>query len=162
MIDQIFTLRQMAEKYTDLSRDLYVCYVDFRKAFDSIWREGLWKVMRSLGYPDKIVRILESLYHITVRAVRVRADMTKWFETIVGLLQGCVLSPLLFNIFLEVIMSRSLQDVNLGAVMNGYVLNNLRFAKRITADCRQHCNRKCQDGYEGQHRENRGATCGTD
>mgnify|MGYP003519696127 CR=1 FL=1 len=35
-IDQIFTLRQMSEKYSDFSRDLFACYVDFRKAFDSI------------------------------------------------------------------------------------------------------------------------------
>ena len=108
----------MAEKYTDLSRDLYVCYVDFRKAFDSIWREGLWKVMKNLGYPDKIVRILESLYSGTFSTVRVGAGMTEWFETVVGVLQGCILSPLLFNIFLEVIMSRSLQDVDIGAVIS--------------------------------------------
>ena len=132
-IVQIFTLRQMAEKYTDLSRDLYVCNVHFREAFDSIGREDLWGVMRNLGYPDKIVRIHESLYHGTFSIVRVRADTTNWFETIVGLLQGCILSPLLFNLFLEVIMSRSLQDVIVGAVMNGYVVNNLRFADDIAA-----------------------------
>jgi Reverse transcriptase (RNA-dependent DNA polymerase) len=76
----------MAAKYTDLNRDLHICYVDFRKAFDSIWRESVWKVMRNLGYPDKIVRFLESLYHGTFSTVRVRADTTNWFETIVGLL----------------------------------------------------------------------------
>jgi hypothetical protein len=85
----------MAEKYTDLSRDLYVCYVDFGKAFDSIWREGLWKVMRSLGYPDKIVRILES--HGTFSAVR--ADTTNWFDCCKDVL--CHHCCSMFNIFLE-------------------------------------------------------------
>src|SRR5664279_4791431 len=94
-----FTLRQLSEKYTYFSKDLYVCYIDFRKAFDSIWREGLWRVMRNMGYPEKIVRILESLYRGTFSAVRIGADITEWFETIVGVLQGCMLSPLLFNIF---------------------------------------------------------------
>jgi Reverse transcriptase (RNA-dependent DNA polymerase) len=89
--------------------------------------------MRNLGYPDKIVRILENLYHGTFSIVRVRADTTNWFETIVGLLQGCILSPLLFKIFLKVIVSRALQDMNLVAVMNGYVINNLRFADDIAA-----------------------------
>jgi Reverse transcriptase (RNA-dependent DNA polymerase) len=74
MIDQIFTLRHMADKFTDLSRDLYICFVDFWKAFDSIWREGLWKVMRNLDYPEKIVIILESLFHRTFSTVSVRAD----------------------------------------------------------------------------------------
>jgi hypothetical protein len=130
-IDQIFTLRQLAEKYSDFSKDLFVCYVDFKKAFDSVWREGLWKVMRRLGYPEKIVRILESLYRGTFSAVRVGADVSEWFETIVGVLQGCMLSPILFNIFLEVIMAQSLDKINTGAVMNGRIINNLRFADDI-------------------------------
>jgi Reverse transcriptase (RNA-dependent DNA polymerase) len=129
--DQIFTLRQLAEKYTDFSRDLFVCYVDFKKAFDSVWRIGLWKVMRRLGYPEKVVRMLESLYKGTFSAVRVGADVTEWFETIVGLLQGCMLSPILFNIFLEVIIASALGAMNEGAVMNGRIINNLRFADDI-------------------------------
>lgn len=40
-IDQIFTLRQLAERYEEFGKELYVCYVDFRKAFDSVWRKGL-------------------------------------------------------------------------------------------------------------------------
>ena len=50
-IDQIFTLRQMAEKYEEYGKELYVCYIDFRKAFDSVWRKGLWKVIRHHVYP---------------------------------------------------------------------------------------------------------------
>ena len=45
-VDQIFTLRQLAEKYEEYGKNLFVCYVDFRKAFDSVWRKGLWKIMR--------------------------------------------------------------------------------------------------------------------
>ena len=54
-VDQIFTLRQLAEKYSEFSKQLFVCYVDFRKAFDSVWRKGLWTVVRHYGYPEKIV-----------------------------------------------------------------------------------------------------------
>ena len=72
LIDQIFTLRQIAEKYVEFWKDhLYVCYVDFRKAFDCVWRDGLLVVMWHLGYPEKIVRILEDLYSETLSAVRV-------------------------------------------------------------------------------------------
>ena len=132
-IDQIFTLRQMTEKYADFSRDLFICYIDFRKAFDSIWRKGLWRVLRYMGYPEKIVRLLESLYRKTFSAVRVGADLTEWFETIVGVLQGCILSPLLFNIFLEIIMAKALTDLDTGAVISGNVISNLRFADDIAA-----------------------------
>ena len=93
-IDQIFTHRQLAEKYEEFGKELYVCYIDFRKAFDSIWRKGLWNVMRHLGNPEKIIKILENAYKNTFSAVRVDGDISDWFETIVGVLQGCVLSPL--------------------------------------------------------------------
>ena len=40
-IDQLFTLRRMTAEYIEYGNDLYVCYVDFEKAFDSVWRAGL-------------------------------------------------------------------------------------------------------------------------
>jgi len=64
-IDQLFTLRRLAETYSEFSRYLHVCYVDFQKAFDNVWRIELWRVMRFLGYEDKIRRILEALYQNT-------------------------------------------------------------------------------------------------
>jgi Reverse transcriptase (RNA-dependent DNA polymerase) len=100
-IDQIFTLRQLAEKYEEFGKELYVCYVDFRKAFDCMWRRGLGRTMRYLGYPEKIVRNSgrQIQGHFQCCA-GIGGDITEWFIAIVGVLQGCVLSPLLFNIFL--------------------------------------------------------------
>ena len=73
-------------------------------------------------YPDKIKRLLESIYSATFSAVRVGADLPEWFETIIGVLQGCLqLSPLLFSIFLEVIMAIVLDKLDVGAVLNGHV-----------------------------------------
>ena len=45
-IDQIFTLRQLTEKYKGFGKGLYICYINFRKAFNSIWRKRLWETMR--------------------------------------------------------------------------------------------------------------------
>jgi len=56
-----------------------VCYVDFQKAFDSVWRILLWRVMRFLGYEDKIVRVLEALYQDTMSAERVDSELSEWF-----------------------------------------------------------------------------------
>jgi Reverse transcriptase (RNA-dependent DNA polymerase) len=71
-VDQIFTLRQLAEMYVKYSKKLYVCYIDFRKAFNSIWREGLWNVMRDIWYPEKIVRILERFMNYTTKMAHFR------------------------------------------------------------------------------------------
>jgi exonuclease III len=132
-IDQIYTLRQLAEKCTEFNKDMYICYIDFKKAFDSIWRAGLWRVMRSMNYPEKIVRILENMYEGTFSAVRIKGELTDWFETVVGVLQGCVLSPLLFNVFLEAIMARALISNEEGITIGGTLINNLRFADDIAA-----------------------------
>jgi len=64
-------------------------------------------VMRHYGYPEKIVRILENIYSETFSAVKVGGDLTEWFQTVVGVLQGDVLSSLLFLIFLEIIIAVS-------------------------------------------------------
>ena len=132
-IDQLFSLRLLTEKYFEHGKDLYVCYVDFQKAFDSVWRKGLWQVMRHLGYDNKIIRLLESMYRNSVSSVRVgtQGDVSIWFETLVGVLQGCVLSPLLFNILLEVVMALSLEDKDIGATISGFLCSNLRFADDI-------------------------------
>jgi len=76
-IDQVFTLRQLAEKFVEFSKELYVCYIDFRKAFDSIWREGQREVMRHMGYPEKIVRILERMCEGTFSAVRAAGGLSE-------------------------------------------------------------------------------------
>ena len=132
-VDQIFTLRQLAEKYAEFGRDIFVCYVDFRKAFDSVWRKGLWRVLRHYGYPEKIIRILENMYSETLSAVRTNGDLSDFFEATVGVLQGCVLSPLLFNVFLEAIMALALDGSEKGVVLDGNIIDNLRFADDIAA-----------------------------
>ena len=68
-------------------------------------------------------------------AVRVNGGITEWIATLVGVLQGCVLSPLLFNIFLEVVLATALRYLDISVVISGYRLNNLRFADDIAAIC---------------------------
>ena len=89
--DQLFSLRQITEKYNEIGKPLYFCYIDYLKAFDTVWQEGLWSAMRHLGYPDKIVRLLQALYQISTSAVRVDDDITEWFKTLTGVRQGCIL-----------------------------------------------------------------------
>ena len=128
--DQLFSLRLLAEKYTEFSKSLYICYVDYQKAFDSVWREG------HLGYEKKIIRLLQALYKKIFSAVRVDGGLTNWFQTVIDVLQGCVLSPLLICIFLEVVMARALEIDEIGAVVSENKINNLKFADDIglTAD----------------------------
>ena len=105
IIGQLFNFGRMKEEYIEYGKDLYASYVGFHKAFDGIWRAGLWQVMRHLRYDEKIIRLLEALYKDTMSAVRVDRELTNWFKTLVGVLQGCIMSPLLFNTLVEVVMT---------------------------------------------------------
>ena len=77
-IDQLFTLRQIIEKYSpdmERKRGLFICYIDFEKAFDSIWQEALWKALNF--FPKKIINLLKALYQKSLSAVRGNGELTE-------------------------------------------------------------------------------------
>ena len=76
--DQIFTLRQIAEKYLEKNRSLYCCYIDFQKAFDSVWQKGLWKAMVCFCYPSKLIRLLQALYEQSQSIIRSESPLKDW------------------------------------------------------------------------------------
>ena len=95
------------------------------KAFDSVWRAGLWQVMRHLRYDEKIIRLLEALYKDTMSAVRVDGSWgTDQLVQTLSVLQGYILSPLLFNILLEVVMASATTDVEFRALLSGHRISN--------------------------------------
>ena len=63
--------------------------------------------------------------------MRVDNDLTDWFQTLTGVRQGCILSPQLFNILLELVITTAIEDSNIGFRLNGSIVNNLRFADDI-------------------------------
>ena len=87
--------------------------------------------MRFYGYPTKIISLLQALYQTSSSSVRVNGELTDWFRTTVGVRQGCVISPQLFNILLEVVITTALHGVDIGANISGWLINNLRFADDI-------------------------------
>ena len=61
--DQIFSKRKITEQCTEWLRQVYINFVDFEKAFDSIHRDSLWRILRAYGIPLCIVQIIKSFYH---------------------------------------------------------------------------------------------------
>ena len=122
-VDQLFTLSQIAEKkYLVKDGGLYCCYIDFKKAFDFVWQEGVWRALRLLGFPQKIVKLLQTLYSKSYSAVRVNGDLTELFRTTVGVRQGCVISLQLFNILLELVMLYATHNTKIGAKIQGQLI----------------------------------------
>ena len=83
------------------SKRIFSCFVDFQKAFDTIPRDLLFSKLLDHGVTGKFLNILKTLYLNDKCCVKVGNKITDVFEVNQGVKQGCILSPLLFNIFLS-------------------------------------------------------------
>ena len=100
-VDHVFVMISMVEKALAKSKcKLYVAFVDFRKAYDSMNRNILWVVLRRAG--GKMLRALRAMYSTVVASVRVEAGCTtEEFSCPIGLKQGECSGPLLFSFFIN-------------------------------------------------------------
>ena len=99
--DHIFTLYSIVQKFLQKHSKLYVAFVDFRKAFDSINRNKLWGVLRKVGMHGKLYLAIKSVYNSVLACVREKCLYTDYFQCPNGLKQGCLLSPMLFSFFIN-------------------------------------------------------------
>ena len=99
--DQIFTLKQIFEKSWEYGIHLFACFADLEKAYDQVPRDKLWKVLQEYGVNDQLLRAIRSFYCRPEVCVRVNGKQSKPFRMGVGLWQGCVLSLLLFIVYMN-------------------------------------------------------------
>ena len=111
-IDQIFSLRQILERRIRNGRDYTATFIDFAAAFDSVHRSSLWSILRKLGIPEKLVRVLSSFYCNGLSKVKVYGELSEGFPIATGVRQGCIISPCLFNVVLDYIMKKSAEGLN--------------------------------------------------
>ena len=128
-VDQIFTVRQILEKYLEFGRGLYQLFIDFRQAFDLIWRNGLWHILLHYGIPRNLVDLIKDMYSKFGSRVMTSEGLTDSFQTSAGVLQGCLLSPELFNLFLTAVLS--LVETTCGAHIGGVQIDKLAYADDI-------------------------------
>jgi hypothetical protein len=118
--DHLFTLKALVKKYVTIGKQkLYACFVDFEKAFDSVWHNGLFHKMQKVGITGRSLNLIKELYKKTQCAVKVNNRITEFFNYSKGVRQGCPLSPVLFNLYVNdlfhTINMNSLSDVHLYA-----------------------------------------------
>ncbi|VDO91334.1 unnamed protein product [Schistosoma margrebowiei] len=94
--DQIATLRIIVEQSVEWSSSLYINFIDYEKAFDSVDRGTLWKLLRHKGVPEKIVNIIRNSYDGLKCKVVHGGQLTDAFQVRTGARQGCLPSPFLF------------------------------------------------------------------
>lgn len=106
-IDQINTLRVIIEQSIEWRSPLFLMFIDFERAFDSIDHKAIWKVLRERGVPTKVVNIIAELYSRTSCRVIHRGMLSEKVPVESGVKQGCPLSPLLFNLVLDSVMRKT-------------------------------------------------------
>ena len=132
--EQIFNLRILCEKYLQHQQNLYHVFIE--KAFDRVWHEALWATMRKYNI-NASIRAVENLYDKAPSAVLFSGSTGEWFRTTVRVQQGCLLSPTLFNIFLERIMCEALDDHEGSVSIGGRLITNFRFADDIVVNAEE-------------------------
>ena len=102
--DQTDKIRWIIEKAREFQKSLYFCFIDDAKAFDCVDHKKLWKILKEMGIPDHLTCLLRNLYAGREAAVRTGHGTTDWLHIGKGVCQGCILSPCLFNLYVEYIM----------------------------------------------------------
>ena len=121
------------EKAREFQKNIYFCFTDYAKAFDSVDHNKLWEILKEMGIPDHLTCLLRNLYAGQEATVRIRHGTTDWFQIGKGVRQGCILSPCLFNLYAEYIMRNvGLEETEAGIKIAGRNINNLRYADDTT------------------------------
>lgn len=126
--EALFALQILIQRCRDVNADVYACFIDFNKAFDQVKHDKLVNILRSTGIDEADIRIIQNLYYGQKASVRVEGQLTEEVNIRKGVRQGCVLSPLLFNIYSEEIFSEALDDMPIGININGHLIKTLRYA----------------------------------
>ena len=128
-VDQIFVMRRVIEEAQEFQKELVVNFVDFEKAFDSVFREALWNIMKEYGIPEKLIIMIRTLYDNFQCAVLHEGKLSPYFLVETGVKQGCLLSGLLFLLVIDWLMKRTTENRRTGIEwVDGEVLEDVDFS----------------------------------
>ena len=106
------------DNYLSEKKKLYFCFLDFRKAYDSIWREALFKKLSGYDVSTNFVSLLKSMY-----------EKTEFFPSNVGLKRGCNMSLILLNLFIN-----DINEIFDERFCHPFILGNIKLSNLLYAD----------------------------
>ena len=117
-------------KKQQFQKNIYFCFIDYIKAFDSVGHNKLWKILKEIGLPEHLTCLLRNLYAGHKANVRTWHGTTDWLQLGKGVCQGCILSPCFYNLYGENIMRKAgLEEAQAGIKIAGRTINNMVICK---------------------------------
>ena len=95
--DQIDNIHWIIEKAKEFQKNIYLCFLNYSKAFDCVDHDELWKALREMRIPDHLARLLRNWYVGQEATDGTLYGTTDWFKIEKGVQQGWLLSPYFFN-----------------------------------------------------------------
>ncbi|BHF65962.1 hypothetical protein SprV_0200897600 [Sparganum proliferum] len=137
--DMIFAARQIQGKCQEMRTHLYSTFVDLTKAFDTVNREGLWKIMRKFGCPERFIQMVRQLHDGMMARVTDNGAVSEAFAVTNGVKQGCVLAPTLFSLMFSAMLMDAYRGderpgIRIAYRTDGQLLNQRRmhFQSRVS------------------------------
>ena len=129
-LEHIYALYSVINKRKQQKQSTYVCFVDAKKAFDTVQRDCLWYKLISVGIKGKILKAVQSLYTDVQCAVKVNDYLSPLFKVSQGVKQGCKLSPTLFSLYIND-LANEIKQMNLGVDIDELQLSILLYADDV-------------------------------
>ena len=128
MIDRILAHRVLTKHRREFRQRLLAASVDFCKAFDSVNRDALWRIIGLRQVPPKLINLMSELYSGAESGVRCGGTISDLFPVVTGVRQGCVLAPTLFSTCMDCILWRMSERSSCGASFGNVKISDLDFA----------------------------------
>jgi len=109
-VDHINTLRIILEQSTEYNAQVHLMFVDFEKAFDRVNQEYIWRSLGRRGIPEKIINVIKASYNDARCRVLHNGRLTEPFAVKQGVRQGCILSPILFLVVIDDILTAAVGE----------------------------------------------------
>jgi len=124
--DAIFQFRTIMERATQVNKKVYACFIDYQKAFDRINHDKLLAIMEKAGIPDLERQLIKALYWNQYAIIKTKDGKSRKICIRRGVRQGCIISPILFNLYSEYMMTE-IHELDKGIEVGGHIYNNLRY-----------------------------------
>ena len=140
--EQIFTLRNIIEQCLEKQQQLHINFVDFKKAFDSVHRKSLWRILEVYGIPPKYIKIFQDIYKNSSCCIKMQDTNSEYFQIATRVRQGCILSPFLFLIVIDFIMKKAVDNCRQGLRWQQHAQSQSQLIQWPCSVCKTNISRK--------------------